>query len=255
MEEQRNNVIPAAAGTHTVKINNSRLDAAFIMFSVRDILKDTDWAIDATESDDTATILPGGGSVNALQQITSFRLLANGRVVVDTCTDIENRAVWRDIYLKGTQIAEPYYFIPFCWLMQDAKNVTSFQNMGEWPQAWPDVSLGTRSTFPRVLVDVLIWPLTICFSQSWKCRAGARPACSCPSECRGHLRRGEQYRADEGGRHHPRSALSISGVIKLNIQRPAKVHNASPLATQAADDGAADHQRRSHHYQAAASVH
>ncbi len=130
VEEQRNTVIEAAANTYRVKIDNSRLDAAFIMFSVRDILMNTDWAIDRGQSDSTATILPGAGSVAALQPITSFQLTANGRVVVDTCTDIENRAVWRDMYLSGTQIGEPIYFIPFSWLLKDPKNVTSFQNMG-----------------------------------------------------------------------------------------------------------------------------
>ena len=129
VEEQRNTVVAAAAGTYSIKINNSRLDAAFIMFSVRDILKDTDWALDPTMTDTANTVIAPGfpQAVNALLPITSLRLLANGRVVVDTCTDVENRAVWRDIYLPGTQVAEPYYFIPFCWLMKDAKNVTSFQ--------------------------------------------------------------------------------------------------------------------------------
>ena len=44
-------------------------------------------------------------------------------------TDIENRALHRNIYFPGSQIAEPIYFIPFSWLLRDAKNVSSFQNL------------------------------------------------------------------------------------------------------------------------------
>lgn len=128
-EEQLNNVLPATAGVENIRLDNMRLDSQFIMFFVRDIAKDTPWAIDAMQSDTAATALTGGLAVNGLQPITSFRLVANGRVIVDTCTDIENRAVWRNIYFPGSQIAEPIYFIPFGWLLRDHKNIASFQNL------------------------------------------------------------------------------------------------------------------------------
>lgn len=128
LEPQIRNSIAAAQGTYRIKLDNFRLDSQFFMFYVRDNTIDLDFAVDRMQSDGTATILPGGGAVSVMQPITSMRLLANGRVIVDTTTDIENRAVWRDIYFPGSQVAEPIYFIPFSWLLKDAKNVTSFQN-------------------------------------------------------------------------------------------------------------------------------
>jgi len=101
VEEQVNLAVAAAAGTYTFRLDNFRLDSAFLMFYLRANAINTDWAIDRMQSDPTATILPGGGSVAALQQITSFRLLANGSVIVDVTTDIENRAVWRKMYWPG----------------------------------------------------------------------------------------------------------------------------------------------------------
>lgn len=128
-ETQLNNAIPAAAGVYKIKLDNFRLDTQFLMFFVRDSNIAVDYSLDRMMSDTTPTILPGGGAVSCMEPITSFRLLANGRVIVDTVTDIENRAVWRQMYLDESQIAEPVYFIPFSWLLKDAKNVTSFQNM------------------------------------------------------------------------------------------------------------------------------
>jgi hypothetical protein len=128
-EEQRNQVIAAAADTYRIRLDNFRLDTQFLMWTIRTTGINTDWNIDRMQSDPTATILPGGGSVAALQACTSFRLLANGRVLVDTVTELENRAMWRKMYFPGSQIAEQVYFIPFSWLLKDAKNITSFQNM------------------------------------------------------------------------------------------------------------------------------
>lgn len=124
-----NQPIDAAAGTYTIKLNNFRLDSAFLMFYMRTSGIQTAWNIDRMQSDPTATILPGGGSVAALQQITAFRLKANGSTIVDTCTDLENRAVWRSLYFPGRQISEFIYFVPWSWLLSEAKHVTGFQNM------------------------------------------------------------------------------------------------------------------------------
>jgi len=129
LERQVNQRIAAAADVYTIRLDNLRLDSAFLMFFVRDILKDTAWAIDRMQSDPTATILSGGGSVAALTPITSFRLRANGSTIVDTCTDIENRAVWRSMYFPGSQVGEAIYFIPFSWLLREVKNVASYQNL------------------------------------------------------------------------------------------------------------------------------
>lgn len=122
-------MIAAAADTYRIRLDNFRLDTQFLMWTIRTTGINTDWNIDRMQSDPTATILPGGGSVAALQACTSFRLLANGRVLVDTVTELENRAMWRKMYFPGSQIAEQVYFIPFSWLLKDAKNITSFQNM------------------------------------------------------------------------------------------------------------------------------
>lgn len=129
VEEQRNMPMALAAGTYSFKLDNFRLDSQFIMFWVRSTTIDTPWAIDRMQSDPTVSILPGAPAVNALLPITSFRLIANGKPIVETVTDIENRAVWREIYFPGSQIAEPIYFIPFSWLLRDHKNVTGFQNL------------------------------------------------------------------------------------------------------------------------------
>lgn len=129
VEEQRNMPMPVGAGVYAFKLDNFRLDSQFIMFFVRNSAIDTPWAIDRMQSDPTASILPGAPVVNALLPITSFRLIANGKPIVDAVTDIENRAVHREIYFPGSQIAEPIYFIPFSWLLRDHKNVTGFQNL------------------------------------------------------------------------------------------------------------------------------
>lgn len=129
VEVQTGLSVPAAAGVYSFKLDNFRLDSQFLMFFMRDSTKDTAWTRDSMQSDSTATVLTGGGSVASLQQITSFRLLANGGEIIRSVTDQENRAVWREIYLKGSQIAEPIYFIPWSWLLKDPKNVTGFQNL------------------------------------------------------------------------------------------------------------------------------
>lgn len=129
LEEHRNFPMAAAAGVYTFKLDNFRLDSQFLMFMVRTQGIDTAWALDRMQSDPTATILAGGGSVSALQQITSFRIIANGKPIVDATTDIENRAVWRDIYLPGSQIAEPIYFVPWGWALREFRHVANFQNL------------------------------------------------------------------------------------------------------------------------------
>lgn len=144
-ETQLNNSIPAAAGTYKIKLDNFRLDTQFLMWYMRDSNINVDWSIDRMMSDTTPTILPGGGSVASMEPIVSFRLLANGRVIVDTCTDIENRAVWRKMYLSESQIAEPIYFIPFSWLLKDAKNVTSFQNMANLGNVELELTVAART--------------------------------------------------------------------------------------------------------------
>lgn len=144
-EEQRQQVIDAAAGTYNIKLDNFRLDSHFIMFFIRDSLVNTSWAIDRMQSDTTATILPGGGSVAALQPLTSFRLKANGSIIVDTCTDIENRAVWRKMYFPGSQIGEPIYFIPFGWLLKDKRNVTGFQNISNLGSVEVEIVMPARA--------------------------------------------------------------------------------------------------------------
>lgn len=149
-EVQLNQVIAAAADTYRIRLDNFRLDSHFIMFMIRGAAMSTNWNVDRMQSDTTATILPGGGSVASLQQLTSFRLLANGRVIVDTCTDIENRAVWRNIYFPGCQIAEPIYFIPFAWLLKDAKNVTSFQNMANLGNVELEIVMPVRTAASQV---------------------------------------------------------------------------------------------------------
>lgn len=129
LERQVNQAIAAAAGTYTIRLDNLRLDSSFLMFFVRHVTKNTNWAIDRMQSDVTPTILSGAGSVAALTPITSFRLRANGSTIYDTCTDVENRAVWRSIYFPGSNVAEPIYFIPFSWLLREVKNVAGFQNL------------------------------------------------------------------------------------------------------------------------------
>lgn len=129
VEEQRNQSVAAAAGTYTIKLDNLRLDSAFLMFYMRSSSINTAWNVDRMQSDPTSSILPGGGSVAALERITSFRLLANGSTIVDSTTDIENRAVWRSIYFPGSQVGEAIYFIPWSWLLREVKHVSSFQNM------------------------------------------------------------------------------------------------------------------------------
>lgn len=129
IEEQRQLPVSNTAQTISLKLDNFRLDSQFVIFFMRDINVNTDWTLDNMQSDITATILSGGGSVNGLLPITSFRLIANGKPIVDTCTDIENRSVWRNMYFPGSQIAEPIYFIPFAQALRDARNIAGFQNL------------------------------------------------------------------------------------------------------------------------------
>lgn len=145
IENQINQTVPLAAGVYSFKLDNFRLDSQFIMFHMRDSLKDTAWAIDSMQSDTTPTVLTGGGSVAALQPITSFRLLANGGEIIRPVTDLENRAVWRETYLKGSQIAEPIYFIPWSWLLKDPKNVTGFQNLANLGSLVLEITVPVRT--------------------------------------------------------------------------------------------------------------
>ena len=130
VEQQLRKVVPAAANAAlSIKLENFRLDSQFLVFYMRDSLINTDYAIDRGQSDTTATGLTGGGSVAALQQILSFRVLANGGTLVDRCTDLENRAIWRPRHFPGSQIGEYYYIIPWSLFCRENRNVSSFQNM------------------------------------------------------------------------------------------------------------------------------
>jgi hypothetical protein len=152
IEEQRNLQMAAAAGVYNFKLDNLRLDSQFLIFFVRDSTMNTDWTRDRMQSDPTATILPGGGSVASLQQITSFRLLANGNPLIDVCTDLENRAVWRHKYFPGSQIAEAIYFVPFSLLLRDIRNVASFQNMANLGNVELEITMPVRAN--ASIVDV-----------------------------------------------------------------------------------------------------
>lgn len=152
IEQQVRQSIPLAAGVHTIKLDNFRLDSQFIMFFVRAVTIDTDWAIDRMQSDTTATILTGGGSVAALLPVTSFRLIANGKAIVDPCTDIENRAVWRKLYFPGSQIAEAVYFIPFGHALRDHRNVVNFQNLANLGSLELELTMPVSAT--TRLVDI-----------------------------------------------------------------------------------------------------
>jgi hypothetical protein len=129
-EEQLNNVVSNNAGVQpAIKLDNFRLDSQFLMFVVRDGRINTPFQLDRTMTDSTVSIVPGGGSVNGLLPINTLQLKANGSIIVDQCTEIENRALWRKLYLPSGQIAGFVYFIPFSWLIRDAVNVSGFQNM------------------------------------------------------------------------------------------------------------------------------
>ncbi len=143
-ETQLNFPVAATVGPanpQQVRLDNFRLDSAFIMFMVRDVAVQTPFTLDNMQSSTNPTVLTGGRAVNGLLPITSFRLIANGSVIVDTVTDVENRFVWRYNYLQGSQAGEAIYFIPFSWLLKDAKNVTSFQNMANLGNVVLEVTL------------------------------------------------------------------------------------------------------------------
>ena len=134
VEQQVRQSITALAGIHTIKLDNFRLDSQFIIFFVRRVDIDTDWAVDRMQSSTTTTILNGGApavtdDTSALLPIASFRLIANGKAIVDPCTDVENRAVWRKLYWPGSQVAEAIYFIPFSHMLRDHRNVVNYQNL------------------------------------------------------------------------------------------------------------------------------
>lgn len=144
-ESQTNIDIAAAAGTYRVKLDNLRLDSQMIIFFMRSSLINTPYAVDRMQSDVTATILTGGGSVAAMQTITSFRLLANGNTIVDSQTDVFNRAYMRKNYFPGSQVAEPIYFCPFSWNTKDAKNVSGFQNLANLGNIELEIVVPVRS--------------------------------------------------------------------------------------------------------------
>lgn len=129
IESHKQQAMAAAAGTYTFQLNNFRLDSAFLVFVVRSNDINTNWKLDRCLSDPTSTIMPGGCSVAALQPITSFRILANGNTIVDSTSDIENRALWRKMYFPGSQISDYIYFVPWGAHLREIKNVCSFQNM------------------------------------------------------------------------------------------------------------------------------
>lgn len=88
------------AGTYTFKLDNLRLESQFLLFFIRKGAIDQPWGLDRMQSSNTQTILTpvAPGDVSALEPIVSFRLIANGKVLIDPCLDAENRAVWRKNY-------------------------------------------------------------------------------------------------------------------------------------------------------------
>lgn len=149
-ERQLRQNVAAAAGIYPIKLDNLRLDSSFIMFVVRDSQIDTPWAIDRASSD--TTNLTTYGVSNGLQQVIRFRLLANGSVISDWCTDVENRALWRKFYFPGSQINGAVYFIPFGQNLREFKNVFGFQNMANLGSKELEIELAGR-TRPS-LVDI-----------------------------------------------------------------------------------------------------
>jgi hypothetical protein len=130
LEVQQRQTVAATAGVFTIKLDNFRLDSQFIMFYIRKNNIDTAWSVDRMQSDATGSVIfAPAPDVSALLPMTSFRLIANGKVIVDPCTDIENRSHWRKMYFPGSQIAEPIYFIPFSEMLRDHRNVVNFQNL------------------------------------------------------------------------------------------------------------------------------
>lgn len=128
-EEQLKVEVGTAADTYRIQLLNFRADCQFLMFCVRDSRIDTPYALDRTMSDSTGTILSGGGSVAAKLPITSFQMKSNGQLIVDTCTDVDNRGIWRKMYWPGSQARDFDYFVPFGWNLRDHRNVCNFQNM------------------------------------------------------------------------------------------------------------------------------
>lgn len=150
-EQQVRQPIPAAAGTFTVNLDNFRLDCQFILFFLRFDTILTPWAVDRMQVATSDTILTGvAQNVSALTPITSFRLIANGKTIVDPCLDIENRAVWRKMYFPGSQIAEWIYFIPFGEMLRDARNVVNFQNLANLGSLVLEVTVPAAAS-PRLL--------------------------------------------------------------------------------------------------------
>jgi len=157
LELQVRQSFPNAAGTYTFKLDNLRLESQFLLFFIRKGAIDVPWALDRMQTSDTPTIVtPVATTVSALEPIVSFRLIANGKVLIDPCTDVENRAVWRKTYFPGSQFVEPIYFIPFGEMLRDARNTVNFQNMVR------DLLFYSNTHFP---VHLTFNPL----GQSWNC--------------------------------------------------------------------------------------
>lgn len=144
IEEQRNMLIPLAAGVYRVKLENLRLDSQYIAFFIRDTAMNTPWAVDRTSSDATATLLAGGGAVNAIIPFTSFRMFVNGSLLIDVTTELEMRVLWRYLYMPTVNAGEGYYFIPFARKLQDARNVTGFQNLANLGTVELELTMGAR---------------------------------------------------------------------------------------------------------------
>ena len=56
------------------------------------------------------------------------------------------------MYWPGSQIGEPIYFIPWGWLLRDAKNVTGFQNMANLGNVELEIIMPARNA--ASIVDV-----------------------------------------------------------------------------------------------------
>lgn len=129
VEQQLSVPVTNAAQVISIKLDNFRLESQFILFFLRSARINNNWDIDRMQSTVDASLIVGAGNVSALRPLTSFRLIANGKAIVDPCTDLQNRAVWRDHYFPGSNVSEFIYFIPFAHMLRDHRNVVSYQNL------------------------------------------------------------------------------------------------------------------------------
>lgn len=136
IEQLRNFRITGTGGvgniTVRVPLDNFRMDIAEMFFVVREedpagVGVSTNWVGDALESDATPSLVTGA-SVATMVQIVSFRLEANGKVILPEQEELWNRVHVRQRYHPDTQIADPIYTVVFAIFPEDRKNATGHQN-------------------------------------------------------------------------------------------------------------------------------